>query len=92
MRIRCQVQETYQCDACGAIAETEGWAPDDWGAYYASVMVQGAGGRASGAHVPAVHVCPRCLEWGPGLLGRRVQEFLTRDEGTPEDSEANHGS
>ena len=89
MRIRCQVQETYQCDACGASAETEGWVPDDWSVYFADVRVRG---EVPALVVPGVHICPQCVDRAPGIVGRRVQEFLTRDEGTPEDSEANHGS
>lgn len=92
MRVNSTVHETYACDACDARAETAGGYPRGWAEYYAWLDGGGAGVPASlNNAVLVVHVCPRCLDRGPGLLGRRVHEFLTIARALPEE-EATHGS
>ena len=90
MRVRWKIEEAYQCDACGAVAETAGGIPDGWGEYSAWVSGRGVGPPVYTEHLPDVHVCRRCLDRAPGIVGRRVQEFLTPDGAAEE--EATHGA
>ncbi len=76
MRTGWHIQETYQCDACGAVVVTAGGIPGGWGEYNALVSSRGAGTPVYSEHVPDVHVCPPCLGEGPGILGRRVHDLL----------------
>lgn len=83
MRTGWHIQEAYRCDgdACEAEAVTSGGIPDGWGEFQAMVSCRGAGTPMfTNEALPDVHVCPRCRERGPGILGRRIQELLATPE------------